>query len=111
MDDDDGFDVSSLRAVTTGGAPLGADMQARLQEVLGCPVAQGYGCTEAGVAFSDSTGLPGQPPPKPGSLGCLQPWVYLRVSAVQVTDAGLTQCLARSWTMKYMRDLFHCTFC
>ncbi|XP_034250175.1 luciferin 4-monooxygenase-like [Thrips palmi] len=73
------YDVSSLRAVTTGGAALGADMHALLQAALGCPVAQGYGCTEAGVAFSDSAGLPGQPPPRPGSLGRLQPWVHLRL--------------------------------
>ncbi|KAE8744031.1 hypothetical protein FOCC_FOCC009315 [Frankliniella occidentalis] len=73
------YDLGSLRAVATGGAALGADMQARLQDSLGCTVAQGYGCTEAGVAFSDSTGLPGQPPPRPGSLGQLQPWVHLRL--------------------------------
>ena len=40
-------DLSSLRVGFFGAAPLSADLQARIQEVLGFPIIQGYGMTEA----------------------------------------------------------------
>ena len=40
------YDLSSLRCSLVGAAPLSADMQERIQEVLGSPVIQGYGLTE-----------------------------------------------------------------
>ena len=42
----DEYDVSSLRFVLSGAAPLSAELQTRLAERLGCPVTQGYGLTE-----------------------------------------------------------------
>ena len=40
-------DLSSLRVGFFGAAPLSGEMQARIQEVLGFPIIQGYGMTEA----------------------------------------------------------------
>ena len=39
-------DLSALRVGFIGAAPLSADMQQRLQQVLGFPMIQGYGLTE-----------------------------------------------------------------
>jgi acyl-CoA synthetase (AMP-forming)/AMP-acid ligase II len=41
------FDLSSVRLVLSGAAPLGHEMARALSEKLRCPVAQGYGMTEA----------------------------------------------------------------
>ncbi len=40
------YDLSSLRLGFFGAAPLSADMQSRIQDVLGFPIIQGYGMTE-----------------------------------------------------------------
>ncbi len=42
----DHFDLSCLRLVISGAAPLGADLEAACARRVGCPVAQGYGMTE-----------------------------------------------------------------
>ena len=39
-------DLSALRVGFFGAAPLSADMQARIQDVMGIPIIQGYGMTE-----------------------------------------------------------------
>ena len=39
-------DLSSLRVGFFGAAPLSADMQSRIQQVMGFPIIQGYGMTE-----------------------------------------------------------------
>ena len=44
------YDLSSLRLITSGAAPLGADLAAECADRLGCPVTQGYGMTELGGA-------------------------------------------------------------
>ena len=41
------FDLSSLRWMLSGAAPLGNDLIRRCEERLGCLVFQGYGMTEA----------------------------------------------------------------
>jgi acyl-CoA synthetase (AMP-forming)/AMP-acid ligase II len=43
----DEFDLSSLRLVNSGGAPLSADLMRRCASRLDCTVIQGYGLTEA----------------------------------------------------------------
>ncbi len=40
------FDLSSVRQVFSGAAPLGAELAAQASERLGCEVVQGYGMTE-----------------------------------------------------------------
>lgn len=43
----DRYDLSRLRAVVSGAAPLGADLTNACRERIGCKVMQGYGLTEA----------------------------------------------------------------
>ncbi|CAH2065554.1 unnamed protein product [Thlaspi arvense] len=65
------YDLSSVRLVLSGAAPLGKDLQDNLrrrlpQAVLG----QGYGMTEAGPVLSMSLGFAKEPiPTKSGSCG------------------------------------------
>jgi acyl-CoA synthetase (AMP-forming)/AMP-acid ligase II len=40
------YDLSSLRFITSGAAPLDADLQAEAERRVGCRVQQGYGLTE-----------------------------------------------------------------
>jgi acyl-CoA synthetase (AMP-forming)/AMP-acid ligase II len=40
------FDLSGLRLVNSGGAPLGKDLAISAADRIGCPVVQGYGLTE-----------------------------------------------------------------
>ena len=59
------FDLSSLRQVLSGAAPLGAEVAAEASARIGCEVVQGYGMTELSP-ISHAT------PPgdfKPGSVG------------------------------------------
>jgi 4-coumarate--CoA ligase len=42
----DNYDLSSLRQIFSGAAPLGADIAAECQARVGCDVVQGYGMTE-----------------------------------------------------------------
>jgi acyl-CoA synthetase (AMP-forming)/AMP-acid ligase II len=42
----EGRDVSSLRVVNSGAAPLGAELVSQVSERIGCVVMQGYGLTE-----------------------------------------------------------------
>ncbi len=46
----DGYDLSSLEKVFSAAAPLGAELAVEVEQRLGCPVAQGYGLTEASPA-------------------------------------------------------------
>ncbi|XP_012090907.2 4-coumarate--CoA ligase 2 [Jatropha curcas] len=66
-----GFDLSSIRVVLSGAAPLGKELEDALrsrvpQAILG----QGYGMTEAGPVLSMGLGFAKQPiPAKSGSCG------------------------------------------
>lgn len=62
-------DLSSVRLVMSGAAPLRQDLERQLSEALGCPVIQGYGMTEASPATHLSPTHPGAR--KPGSIGRL----------------------------------------
>ena len=62
-------DLSSVRLVMSGAAPLRQDLEHELSEALGCPVIQGYGMTEASPATHLSPTSPGAG--KPGSIGRL----------------------------------------
>jgi acyl-CoA synthetase (AMP-forming)/AMP-acid ligase II len=65
------YDLSSVRLVFSGAAPLGEDIARELSGKLGCPVVQGYGMTEASpVTHLSPTS---HEPMKPGSAGKVVP--------------------------------------
>ena len=73
------FDLSSIRLVFSGAAPLGEDIARALSDKLGCPVVQGYGMTEASPVTHLS---PTKPPFKPGSVGRVVPNTEVRLVAI-----------------------------
>ncbi|TDQ62656.1 acyl-CoA synthetase (AMP-forming)/AMP-acid ligase II [Actinomycetospora succinea] len=80
-------DLSSLRLLGCGAAPLGAELQQECAERVGCPVGQGYGMTEAvaAIALFDPTR-----PVVPGSVGVLLPGVEARiVDVMSGADLGV----------------------
>jgi acyl-CoA synthetase (AMP-forming)/AMP-acid ligase II len=72
----DDYDVSSLRFIMFGAAPMSAELQLRIADRLGCTVIQGYGLTETSpvthMDFADKR-------MKPGSIGPLLPDIEQRV--------------------------------
>jgi len=70
-------DLSSVRLVFSGAAPLGEDIARELAEKLGCPVVQGYGMTEASPVthLSPTSNAPW----KPGSAGRVIPNTEVRL--------------------------------
>ena len=72
----DQYDVSSIRFVMFGAAPMSAELQLRIAGRLKCPVVQGYGLTETSpVTHMDFT----DDRMKPGSIGPPMPDVEQRV--------------------------------
>jgi len=78
------FDLSSVRLVFSGAAPLGEDIARALATKLGCPVVQGYGMTEASPVTHLSPTR--NAPLKPGSAGCVVPNTEVKIVDV-VTGA------------------------
>ena len=72
----DDFDLSSLRVVTAGAAPLDADLAHACAARIGCRIKQGYGMTELG---GSSHTAPDHGPDKPESIGPALPGVECRV--------------------------------
>jgi acyl-CoA synthetase (AMP-forming)/AMP-acid ligase II len=62
----DEHDTSSLRLITSGAAPLGADLARACAKHLGCKVNQAYGMTEFGMSHA-------MPDDAEDSLGCFGP--------------------------------------
>ncbi len=56
----------NLRAIFTGGEPLGEEMLTWAQNELGCPINEGYGQTEANIVVGNSSRVW---PVRPGSMG------------------------------------------
>jgi len=77
------FDLSSVRLVFSGAAPLGEDMARELSGKLGCPVVQGYGMTEASPVTHLSPTR--HAPMRPGSAGRIVPNTEVRIVGV---DSG-----------------------
>ena len=62
----DDYDLSSLRRINSGAAPLSAELALECGERIGCEVVQGYGMTELSpVSHCTPPGMC-----KPGSVGC-----------------------------------------
>jgi acyl-CoA synthetase (AMP-forming)/AMP-acid ligase II len=80
------FDLSSVRLVFSGAAPLGEELARALGQKLGCPVVQGYGMTEASPVthLSPTVGAPS----KPGSIGKVVPNTEVKIVDL-VTGAAL----------------------
>ena len=74
------FDLSSVRLVFSGAAPLGEDMARALSKKLGCPVVQGYGMTEASPVTHLSPTR--NAPMKPGSAGRIVPNTEVKIMEV-----------------------------
>jgi acyl-CoA synthetase (AMP-forming)/AMP-acid ligase II len=72
----DEFDLSSLRVVTAGAAPLDGDLARTFAARIGCRLKQGYGMTELG---GSSHTAPDHGPDKPVSIGPALPGVECRV--------------------------------
>lgn len=79
----EGFDLSSIRIVLSGAAPLGKELELALRgRVPQAIFGQGYGMTEAGPVLSMSLGFAKQPyPTKSGSCGTV-----VRNSELKVVD-------------------------
>jgi acyl-CoA synthetase (AMP-forming)/AMP-acid ligase II len=76
----DKFDLSSLKLVFSGAAPLGEELERACAERLGCRVSQGYGMTEtAPVTHS----IPLTADSRPGSIGPSLPNTECRVVDVE----------------------------
>jgi acyl-CoA synthetase (AMP-forming)/AMP-acid ligase II len=69
------YDLSSLRLLGVGGAPLGAEPEQRCAERLGCMTGQGYGMTEAAALIAVGP----LPAPRRGSVGKLVPNTEARI--------------------------------
>jgi acyl-CoA synthetase (AMP-forming)/AMP-acid ligase II len=67
----DNFDLSSLRQVLSGAAPLSADLARAVTRRLGCHMLQGYGMTETSPVTHCNVGPSADN--KPGSVGALVP--------------------------------------
>jgi acyl-CoA synthetase (AMP-forming)/AMP-acid ligase II len=63
----DGRDLSALRHILSGAAPLGAELAEDVAQRIGCPVSQGYGMTE--MSPVTHTAPPFSAAQKPGSIG------------------------------------------
>jgi 4-coumarate--CoA ligase len=69
------YDLSSLRWILSGAAPLGADVAKAAGDRIGCPVRQGYGMTETAGA----THLP-HPTGGPDTSGVALPGLECRIA-------------------------------
>jgi acyl-CoA synthetase (AMP-forming)/AMP-acid ligase II len=80
----DQVDLSNVRLVFSGAAPLGEGIARQLSTKLGCPVVQGYGMTEASPVTHLSPTR--DAPTKPGSIGLVVPNTEVRLAAVDTGD-------------------------
>jgi len=79
------YDLSALRRLSSGGAPLPPEVGAEFQRrVPGVEVAEGYGCTESAAIIS--TTPIGQV--RPGSVGKPAPGVTVRIERPDGSEAG-----------------------
>ncbi|ORZ31780.1 hypothetical protein BCR44DRAFT_56988 [Catenaria anguillulae PL171] len=85
----DKFDLSSLRRVTVGAAPLDAEVQATVAKRLGAIIRQGYGCTECSpvthlttTASLERNSDPSDPATALGTIGSLVPSMYAVLATI-----------------------------
>lgn len=73
----DEYDLSSIRIVSSGAAPLGSDLEQACAKRLGCDMYQGYGLTETSGASHINTAP--VPKDKMGSVGPVLPNTQSRI--------------------------------
>lgn len=78
-------DLSSLKYIASGGAPLPVAVLQELEAIAGCRVAEGWGMSETSPA---GTYTPHAVPPHPGSCGVPHPHVDMKF--VDATDPEKT---------------------
>jgi acyl-CoA synthetase (AMP-forming)/AMP-acid ligase II len=83
----DKFDLSSLRVIVSGAAPLSAELERAVRSRLGVIVTQGYGLTEASPVTHFLSHEPAGRP-KPGSIGVLVPNTECKIADID-TQAAL----------------------
>jgi acyl-CoA synthetase (AMP-forming)/AMP-acid ligase II len=84
----DKYDLSALKCVFSGAAPLGAELAQEAASRLGCEVVQGYGMTELSpVSHATPPGMC-----KPGTIGILTPSTECRIVDPETgKDLGLNE--------------------
>jgi len=92
----DRYDLSSLRVLTSGAAPLGREIARAAARRIGCRIKQGYGMTEsAPICIAPDDG-----PDRPESIGPPVPGVECRVvdctTGVDVAPGQTGELVARS---------------
>ena len=80
----DDYDLSSLRFLGCGAAPLGAEVEQRCADRLGCQVAQGFGMTEGAATFA----IAPLDAPRRGSAGRLLGGTQARIVDPDGGDLG-----------------------
>jgi len=73
----DGYDLSSVRAMMSGAAPLDAALETACARRVGCGFIQGYGLTEASPVTHANSDMAGKC--KPGTVGELLPNTECRI--------------------------------
>ena len=73
----DKYNLSKLRTITSGAAPLGADLEIACMKRLGCNVLQGYGMTEVSAASHINPGDPQKI--RHGSVGWVLPGAECKI--------------------------------
>ncbi|MDE3075231.1 MAG: 4-coumarate--CoA ligase family protein [Chloroflexota bacterium] len=77
------YDLSSLQAITSGAAPMSAELTEACRQRLGCSVVQGYGMTE----LSPVSHLSPRDRARPGSAGLLAPNTQCKVCDLNTGEA------------------------
>ncbi|HEX3557641.1 MAG TPA: 4-coumarate--CoA ligase family protein [Pyrinomonadaceae bacterium] len=78
----DSYDLSSLKMIFSGAAPLGAELSQECSARLGCDIVQGYGMTETSPATHVSTPRRN----KPGSVGVCVPNTECKLVSVEAGE-------------------------
>ncbi|MCY4265953.1 MAG: AMP-binding protein [Gammaproteobacteria bacterium] len=81
----DEYDLSSVRIIGSGAAPLGADLEAACAKRLGCEIYQGYGLTE--VAGASQVNHSPVPLDKQGSVGPVLPNTQSKIIDTETGEA------------------------
>lgn len=86
----DQHDLSSIRSIFSGAAPLGAEVEQACAQRLGCRIMQGFGMTEfAGASLSHAAQ---ETVPRTGSVGRCWPNMEARIVDVETgKDVGVDQ--------------------